>query len=149
MYRLSCLLVSHAGYTRMIFTHTQPPHVVCIRGKRRLVIIHHMRGTCPCRRRVVSRAAVRPPHIPSAHNCGGDCGTRHPCSTHTTYRVCDFSHFSRDFCCRNHIDGCLLRTIITIIGARRAGNTLKTGSVLQGCVALGVRIYVGCVNKPS
>ena len=57
VYRLSCLLVSHAGYTRMVFTHTQPPHVFCIRGKRWLVIIHHMRGTCPCRRRVVSRFA--------------------------------------------------------------------------------------------
>ena len=121
--------------------------LVRIHGKRRLVIIHHMRGTCLCRRRVVSRAAMRRPPIPSARRCGVAVAQA-PCSAHTTYRVCDFNHFLRGFCCRNHINGCFLYTIITIIGARRAGNTLKTGSVLQGCAALGVRMYVGCVNKP-
>lgn len=101
---------------------------------------------------IVTAASFRVPLCAALHSqrapLRGCRGAVTPGSAHTTYRVCDFNHFLRDFCCRNHIYGCLLCTIITIIQARRVGNTLKTGSVLQGCGALGVHMYVGCVNKP-
>ena len=64
--------------------------LVRIHGKRRLVIIHHMRGTCLCRRRVVSRAAVHRSTFPARAITGGvaEPQTAHAVSTpHIEYVI--------------------------------------------------------------